>query len=266
MIQIFHLSFIQNAFLAAIMISILCPLIGVFLVLKRQSMVGDTLSHASFAGVAIGFLINVNPLITAFIFTSLCAILIEALKDFFKGYSDLILPIVLTLSVGIAITLTSSGKASGNIDAFLFGSLLTVEKSDLYLILAISIISFAIIFSLYNKILYTVFDENGAKLSGINTKLLNYVFSLLVGSAIAISIRIIGILVVSSLIAVPVATAMQLKKGFKITLLMSIVFSFIDIMLGLFSSYYLNCAPGGTIALASVFTLLIVLILRKASN
>lgn len=266
MIQIFHLSFIQNAFLAAIMISILCPLIGVFLVLKRQSMVGDTLSHASFAGVALGLVINVNPLITAFIFTSLCAILIEALKDFFKGYSDLILPIILTLSVGIAITLTSSGKASGNIDTFLFGSLLTVEKSDLYLILAISIISFILIFFLYNQILYTVFDENGAKLSGISTKLLNYVFALLTGSAIAISIRIIGILVVSSLIAVPVATAMQLKRGFKITLIGSIIFSFIDIMIGLFSSYYLNCAPGGTIALASVFTLIIVLIFKKISN
>lgn len=266
MIQIFHLSFIQNAFLAAIMISILCPLIGVFLVLKRQSMVGDTLSHASFAGVAVGLVINVNPLITAFIFTSLCAILIEALKDFFKGYSDLILPIILTLSVGIAITLTSSGKASGNIDTFLFGSLLTVEKSDLYLILAISIISFILIFFLYNQILYTVFDENGAKLSGISTKLLNYVFALLTGSAIAISIRIIGILVVSSLIAVPVATAMQLKKGFKITLIASIIFSFIDIMIGLFSSYYLNCAPGGTIALASVFTLIIVLIFKNVSN
>lgn len=265
MIEIFHLSFIQNAFLAAIMISILCPIIGVFLVLKRYSMVGDTLSHASFAGVAIGLLFNINPLITAFIFTSLFAILIEWLKNFFKGYSDLILPIILTLSVGIAITLTSSGKASGNIDSFLFGSLLTVEKSDLYLIFIVSLISISLVIFLYNKLVYTVFDENGAKLSGINTKLLNYLFALLTGSAISVSIRIIGILVVSSLIAVPVAAAMQFKRGFKATLIISVLFSFIDIMIGLISSYYLNSAPGGTIALASVITLLIAIVIKKAS-
>lgn len=262
MIQIFHLTFIQNAFLAAIMISILCPLIGVFLVLKRYSMVGDTLSHASFAGVAIGLLININPLITAFIFTSLCAVLIESLKDFFKGYSDLILPIILTFSVGIAITLTSSGNVSANIESFLFGSILTVEKSDLVLIFIVGIISILLITILYNKILYTIFDETGAKLSGINTKFINYIFALLVGSTISVSIRIIGILVVSSLIAVPVAAAMQFKKGFKATLIISILFSFIDIMLGLFSSYYLNCAPGGTVALVSVFTLVITLLLN----
>lgn len=246
MIELFRLSFMQNALLASVMIAILCPLIGIFLVLKRHSMVGDALSHASFAGVAIGIFIGVNPMITTFIFVTICAVLIELLRNSFKQYSDLILPIILTLSVGIAITLTTSGRASGNIESFLFGSILTVGKSDLVLILIISVVSIFLIAIFYNNFLYTTFDEQGARVSGINTKFLNYIFSIVVGFVISVSIRITGILVVSSLLAVPVAAAMQFKKGFKSTLILSILFSFIDVLVGLFSSYYLNCAPGGT--------------------
>lgn len=262
MLQVFHLNFMRNAFMAAILISILCPSIGVFLVLKRYSMVGDTLSHASFAGVAVGLVFGQSPIIYAFIFTSICAVLIELLKNYYKQYSDLILPIILTFSVGVAITLTSSGKAHGNIESFLFGSILTVEKSDLYTIFILSIICVILLKILYEKLVYITFDENGAKVAHINVKLINYIFALLVGASISVSIRIIGILVVSSMVAVPVATAMQLNKGFKKTLIWSIVFGFIDIILGLILSYYLNCAPGGTIALTSVFTLIIVLMFK----
>lgn len=262
MLQAFHLSFMRNAFMAAILISILCPSIGVFLVLKRYSMVGDTLSHASFAGVAIGLVFGFNPIICAFIFTSICAVLIELLKNYYKQYTDLILPIILTLSVGIAITLTSSGMAKGNIESFLFGSILTIEKSDLYTILILSIICVILLTVLYEKLVYITFDEDGAKIAQINVKLINYVFSLLVGAAISVSIRIIGILVVSSMVAVPVATAMQLKKSFKATLFYSVIFGFIDIITGLIASYYLNCAPGGTIALTSVAMLILVIISR----
>lgn len=262
MLEVFHLSFMRNAFMAAILISILCPSIGVFLVLKRYAMVGDTLSHASFAGVAIGLVLGESPIIYAFIFTSICAVLIELLKNYYKQYSDLILPIILTFSVGIAITLTSSGKAHGNIESFLFGSILTVEKSDLYTILILSIICVVLLKTLYEKLVYITFDENGAKVANINVKLINYVFALLVGASISVSIRIIGILVVSSMVAVPVATAMQLNGSFKKTLIYSVIFGFIDVIFGLIMSYYLNCAPGGTIALTSVFVLVTVLIVR----
>lgn len=260
MLEVFHLSFMRNAFIAAILISILCPSIGIFLVLKRYAMVGDTLAHASFAGVAIGLVLGQSPIIYAFIFTSICALLIEFLKNYYKQYSDLILPIILTLSVGVAITLTSSGKAHGNIESFLFGSILTVEKSDLYTILALSIICVIALKILYRKLLYITFDEEGAKIANINVKFINYIFALLVGASISVSIRIIGILVVSSMVAVPVATAMQLNKSFKKTFVFSIIFALIDIIFGLILSYYLNCAPGGTIALTSVLILIIVII------
>lgn len=256
-------TFIQNALIAAFLIALLCPSVGTFLVLKRYSMMGDTLSHASFAGVAIGLVTGFNPILSAFIFTSICAIFIEVLRNYYKKYSELILVIVMTLCLGIAITLISTGKASANVNSFLFGSILTVTREDLYTILILSIVCICLLISLFNKIAYVTFDEDGAKISGLNIKLINYIFALLVGTTIAVSMRIMGILVVSSMIAVPVATAMQLNKGFKLTFIYSLIFGLLDIMVGLFTSFYIDCAPGGTIAITSVLILIITITFSK---
>ncbi|MEY8000238.1 metal ABC transporter permease [Clostridium sp. Mt-5] len=256
-------SFMQNAIIAGIFISILCPAVGTFLVLKRYSMMGDTLSHSSLAGVAIGLVCGYNPILTSFIFTSIAGVAIEFLRSYYKKYAELILVIILTLSVGIAIVLISTGKANANVNSYLFGSILTVSKSELYTVFSLSIISVLTLSLLYNELLYITFDENGAKVCGIKVKLINYLFALLVGATISVSIRILGILVISSMIAMPVAASLQLHKGFKLTFILSIIFGFIDIMGGLFLSYYINSAPGGTIALTSVLLLLIVLTYKK---
>lgn len=252
-------SFMQNALMAGVLISILCPIVGVFLVLRRYSMMGDTLSHASFAGIAIGLILGFNPLLTAFMFTSICGILIEILRNYYKKYAELVMSIILTFSIGIAIILVSTGKSGANINSYLFGSILTISVKDLYVISILSVLSLFILIFLYNKLLYITFDEEGASVSGINVKFANYLFTLLVGATISVSIRIMGILVISSMIVIPVATALQLNKGFKTTLIYSIVFGFIDIILGLISSYYINSAPGGTIALVSVLVLILIL-------
>lgn len=259
----FQYEFMQNAFLAAIFISILCPLVGVFLVLKRYSMMGDTLAHSSFAGVAIGLVFGFNPILSAFIFTSICGLLIEYLRDYYKKYAELILSIILTFSIGVGITLISTGKAGGNVNTYLFGSILTVTKYDLMVMLILSVISIFTLYFLYNKLVYITFDEEGARVSGINYKFINYIFALLVGATISVSIRIMGILVMSSMIALPVATSLQFNKGFKDTLILSLCFGFLDIIAGLILSYFINCAPGGTIALVSVFVLLIVIFIKK---
>ncbi|MGG7176635.1 metal ABC transporter permease [Clostridium paraputrificum] len=259
----FELDFMRNAFMAGIVVSILCPIIGLFIVLRRNSMIGDTLSHSSFAGVAIGLVIGINPLFTAFIFTTLCAVIIEFLRGYYKKYAELVMSIVLTLSLGIAIILISSGKAAAKVNSFLFGSILTVSKGDLIIIAIAGVICLGVLALIYNKLIYVTFDEEGAKTTGINVKLINYLFTILVGATISLSIRIMGILVISSIIVVPVATAMQLQKNFNKTLLFSVIFGFIDIMLGLVLSYYMNSAPGGTIALTSVIVLILTLIFNR---
>ena len=230
----FELGFMQNAFAAGFIVSILCPFIGLFIVLRRYSMIGDTLSHSSFAGVAIGLVFGTNPLLTAFVFTTICAIVIEYLRTYYKKYAELVMSIVLTLSLGIAIILTSSGKATAKVDSFLFGSILTVTVSDIVLIGIVGVICLITLIFIYDKLIY-----------------------------VTLSIRVMGILVVSSIIVVPVATAMQLKKGFTKTLIFSILFGFIDVMSGLVLSYYMNSAPGGTIALTSVIILIFTLILKR---
>ncbi len=259
-------SFMQNALFVSVFISILCPCIGIFLVLRRYSMIGDTLSHASLAGVTIGLMCGQNPVLGAFLFTSFCGALIEFLRSYFKKYTDLILTVVLSLSVGTAITIISSGKLHANADSFLFGSILTVTKFDMAMVLILSLISVLTLIVLYHQMIYIAYDEEAAKVAGVRVRLINYVFSILVASAISISIRIVGVLVLSSMIALPVATALQLEKGFRHTFLFSIVFSFLDIMLGLFLSYYLNVAPGGFTALVSVAMLVLVLVGKQIAK
>jgi zinc transport system permease protein len=255
--------FMQNALFVSLCISVLCPCIGIFLVLRRHSMIGDTLAHASLAGVTLGLSLNINPVLGAFVFTSLSGALIEFLRNSFKKYADLILTIVLSLSVGVAITIISSGSVGANADSFLFGSILTVTKFDMLLILGLSILSVMTLVFLYHQLIYIAYDEDAARVAGVKVKLLNYVFYVLVAAAVSASIRIVGVLVLSSMIALPVATALQLEKGFKTTLFYSILFSVLDIMLGLFLSYYLNVAPGGFTALVSVMVLVTVLIGKR---
>lgn len=256
-------SFMQNAFLISIFIAILCPGIGIFLVLRRYSMIGDTLSHASLAGITLGLLLKQSPVLGAFVFTSLSGALIELLRGYFKKNTDLILSIVLALCVGTAITIISSGNLHVNADAFLFGSILTVTRLDTVTVVILSIISVLTLLLLYHQLVYIAYDEEAATIAGVKVRLINYIFAILVASAISVTIRIVGVLVISSMIALPVATALQLGLGFKKTLIFSVVFSMADIMLGLFLSYFLGVAPGGFTALVSVAVLVAVLLIKS---
>ena len=234
----FSYDFMQNAFFVAICISLLCPCIGIFMVLRRSSMIGDTMSHASLAGITLGLLTNTNPILGAFIFTASCGALIEFLRKYFSHHLDLILTIILSLSIGTAITLISSGKLKANANVFFFGSILTVNTTDMISIAALTILS-------------------------VKVDFINYIFAILMAAAVSISIKIVGVLVLSAMIALPVASALQLEKGFRTTLLCSIGFSLLAMIIGLFGSYYLNVAPGGFVSLTSVAILLVVLVIKN---
>lgn len=255
----FEYAFMQNAFIVSVLISLVCPMIGMFLVLRRYSMIGDTLAHASLAGVAVGLLAGVNPIVSAFAVTSLFGLLIELLRQRFRRYAELILVIILSLSVGIAITIISSGLVHTNVEAFLFGSILTVTPDDVMAVAVLSVVALATIYFLYPQLVMLTFDEDGAQIAGVKTRLINYIFALLVAAMIAVSIRVVGILVISSLIALPVAAALQLGKGFRVTMLAAMLLSFVAITAGLTLSYWLGAAPGGVTALVSVALLLLVI-------
>lgn len=261
----FEYEFMQNAFIISILISLVCPMIGMFLVLRRYSMIGDTLAHASLAGVAVGLLVKVNPIVSAFVLTSAFGLLIEALRQRFRRYAELILVIILALSVGIAITIISSGLVHANVEAFLFGSILTVSEDDVLAVAVLCAVALVTVYLLYPQLVMLTFDEDGAQVAGVKTKLINYIFALLVAAMIAVSIRVVGILVISSLIALPVAAALQLGRGFKVTMLASMLLSFIAIITGLVVSYWLGAAPGGVTALVSVGLLVLVILYKEVS-
>jgi zinc transport system permease protein len=229
-------------------------------------MIGDTLSHASLAGITIGLLFGRNPVLGAFIFTSLSGALIEFLRGAFQKHTDLILTVVLSLSAGTAITIISSGKLRASADSILFGSVLTVTRQDMLVVIALSAVSALALILLYHPLLYIACDEEAARVAGVRVRLINYVFSVLVASAISVSIRIVGVLVLSSMLALPVATALQLGKSFRQTLVFSVVISVADFMAGLILSYYLNVAPGGFTALVSVGVLVAVMAGKKIAS
>lgn len=253
----FKYEFMQNAFIAGIIIAILCPIIGSFLVYKRFSMMGDTLSHSAFGGVATAIFLGYEPGLFSLFYTVLNALLIEVLRRKFKSYEEIILNVFLTFNVGLAIVLASSKKIKTSINQFLFGSILTVTKKDLIIIGLVALICIAFILINYSKMIYLSFDEEGGKIHGLDTKSLNYIFSIMTGATIGVSIRVTGLLVISSVLIMPVATALNFKKGFNKTMFISILTGLATIILGLVLSYYIDSAPGGTIALISVASLLI---------
>lgn len=248
--SLFQYDFIIRALEAGLLIGAIAPLIGIFLVLRRYSLIADTLSHVSLAGVAIGLLFKINPLITAIGAATVSSVVIDKLRTSKKIYGETALSIFLSGSLALAIILI--GLANGfNVDIFsyLFGSIVTVKNTDLYIISVLSIIIILLLATFFKELIYISFDEESAQVSGIKVKTLNTFFIVLAAAMIAISIPIIGILLISALLVVPTVTALQYKKSFKATLLIAEIISLFSVMMGLVISFYLNLSPGGTIVL-----------------
>lgn len=250
MFEIFQYSFVLRGLEAGILIGAVAPLIGIFLVLRRYSLIADTLAHVSLAGVAIGLLLNVNPLLTAVGASAISSIGIERLRLSKKVYGETALSVFLSGSLALAIVLI--GLSHGfNVDLFsyLFGSILTVRNSDVYIIAGLGIFIVTILGVFNKELIFMSFDEEGARVSGIPVSIFNMVFILFAAVTIAISIPIIGILLISALLVLPVVTALQLRAGFKRTLVYAELISLSSVFLGIIGSFYLNVSSGGLIVL-----------------
>jgi zinc transport system permease protein len=264
MFELLNFEFMQRAFAAGVLVAVICPLIGTFVVVRRLSMIGDTLSHASLAGIAAGMLAGIYPLFVALIFSLAAAIGIEKLRKRFSQYAELSISIVLSASIGLAVVLISLANSfNADLMSYLFGSIIAVNMLDIYTILGLSIIILLSVWLLYKEFFYISFDEEGAELAGIPVSILNMYFTALTAMTIVVSMRIVGILLVSSLMVVPVACSLQISRSFKNTIFLSVIFALISVIVGLFTSYYFDLAPGGSIVLTSVFILLAILVFKK---
>ncbi|MBI1863918.1 metal ABC transporter permease [Candidatus Woesebacteria bacterium] len=264
MLEIFKYSFMLRALEAGIIISILAPIIGIFLVSRRLSLISDTLSHVSLAGVAIGLLLGIYPVATAIVVSILAGILIEKLRGDKNISSESTLAMFLSGGLAIAVVLISLAKGfNTDLFSYLFGSITTVTVSDLWTILILGVIILVTISLFYKDFLYIAFDEDGARVAGLPVKFLNILYIVLTATTVSLSMRIVGVLLIGALMVIPVVSAIQLKLSFKNTLFVSILISFVSVIIGLFASYFLNLAAGGTIVVVSLIIFGIITLLKK---
>lgn len=264
MFDLFQYSFMVRGFEAGIIIAIIAPLIGIFLVLRRYSLIADTLSHVSLAGVAIGLLLKINPLITAIIASVASSIAIERLRISKRIFGESALSIFLSGSLALAIVLIGLAHGFGvDLFSYLFGSITTVKQFDVYVIAVLGVLVIAAIIAFYKELFYVTIDEEAAKVSGIPTKFINLLLIILSAFTVALSIPIVGVLLISALIVIPVVTALQLKTSFKKTIIIAEFFSIFSVVVGIIVSFYLNLSPGGTIVLLAIAIFIITLFLKR---
>ncbi|RBW70532.1 metal ABC transporter permease [Bacillus taeanensis] len=264
--------FLQNAFLSGIMIGFLAPLLGVFIVVRRQSLIADSLSHITLAGIAanlllakhVSFFQGLNPVYLGMTFSVIGSLLIEQLRKVYKFYQELAIPIILSAGIGLSVIFISLADGF-NTDLFnyLFGSVIAVSRSDLFIITTIAVLILIVIIFFYKELFFLSFDEEQAIVSGIRSKWIHFMFIILVALVIAASMRIVGILLVSSLMTLPVAASIRIARGFKQTIYFSILFGELAVIVGLIAAYYLDIAPGGTIVILSVVILIAAVIWKK---
>jgi zinc transport system permease protein len=256
-LEILGYSFIQKGLLAGIAIAVICSLMGVFLVLRRYSLFGDAVAHMAFGGISVGMLVGVYPLWTAFVVSVLGALGITKLRKSTKISGDAAIAVLLVSGLGIGVLLISTtGGFKVDLFSFLFGSILLISLEDTLFILGISTGIVAALTILRKQLLHLTFDEEQAKVSGINVDRLNYIFVVLASVTVITSMRLVGILLISALIVLPNITSMMFGKGFKKTVIISMSVSVFSVVSGIILSFYLDLAPSGTIVMISVAILI----------
>lgn len=264
--EIFQYDFMLRALLASAIVGFICPLMGMFIVFKRLSLIGDSLSHIALSGICGATLFGVNPILGSLIASSLAAILIDRLRTNLKEYADLSIAIIMALGVGISGILISMSNVNFDLFSFMYGSIATVNKEDIVIITLTALVIVFFIALFFKELLFITFDEDNAKFSKIPVKFINTIFMVLVAASITITLRIVGVLLVSSLIAIPVATSIQIARSFKNAMFYSILFGEVAIISGVIISFYFDLAPGGTIVIISVMELLVISLVSKIKN
>ncbi|QWT17341.1 metal ABC transporter permease [Collinsella sp. zg1085] len=255
--------FMRRAFVVGAILAVILPLIGLPILLKRLSMMGDTLAHASLAGVAVGLAFGFNPLVGSVIACIVAGLSVEAVRARLKSYEEISTVIVLAASIGLAGIFSAMAGGGNSIASYLFGSIVTIDNVEFYLVLAVAAVVVVLYRLLYVRLFLTVFDAQSASLLGIPVKTLNFIFSFLVAISVSIAAKTIGSLIVSSLLVIPVICAMQFSKTYRGTLALSIALSLVFVFSGLVLSFYQNLKPGSVIVLIAVAGLLLSLIIKR---
>lgn len=245
--------FMQHALIAWVLISLICPILGIFLIVRRYTLISDTLAHSSLTGVIIGLVSGYSPVLTTLIYSMLSSFFIERFRLTKRLSGDMVLALFLSLNMAfVAIALSLNSRVMLNIGTYLFGSVSLISQQDLYILALVFVIVFWVFFTQKKKLMLVTYDEEAARAGGLTTNRIQMVFMLLVGMTIAVSFPIVGILLLSSLLVLPVIAASQIAKSFKSTLIIAEVLSLFSVVTGVITSYYTDISASGVITLILV--------------
>lgn len=263
-IELFSYEFFQKAFLAAVFASISCGIIGAYIVSRRIVFISGGITHASFGGIGLAFFLGFNPLLGAVLFAVMSALGIQFFTKVAEIREDSSIAIwwSLGMALGIIFVFLTPGYTP-NLMSYLFGNILTVTISELWWMFTLNVVIIAFFSLLFRKILYIAFDEEFARAAGLPVALINYLIMILIALTVVLNIRVVGIILILSLLTIPQATANLYTKDFKRLIILSSVFAFVGTISGLFISYFLNIPSGAAI----IFTLVLMFgILRIAKS
>ncbi|GAA0135696.1 metal ABC transporter permease [Paenibacillus sp. YSY-4.3] len=259
--EILTAEFFQRALIGGLLIGITAPLIGIFLVLRRLSMIGDTLAHVTIAGVALGFLIHANPIWVGLVFAVLASFAIEKLRKAYKAYAELSIAIIMSGGVALASLFFTLGIGY-NTDV-LFGSIYTLSREDLYIVGAVTLVVIAVVALFFKEFFLLTFEEDAAAVSGLPVKLFNLLITVLTALVISTAIKIVGALLVSALITIPAACSLLIARSFKSSVIFSVIIAEVAVVIGLIMAGVWNLAPGATIVLLLIAMLIVTLAGKK---
>lgn len=263
--QFLQYDFMIRAIVAGVVVAVIAPCLGTFLVVRRYSLMADTLAHVALAGVAIGLLLHIHPLIAATVTGLLAAVGIERLRGNRRMFGESVLSLFLSGSLAIAVVLLSArGGLTTNVLSFLFGSITTVTSQDVTAISILGSIVVLLVVLFYRQLFTVAFDEEIAQTSGLRVQFLNMLIVLLAAMSVTLAMRVVGALLIGALMVIPVMTALQLRQGFLRTMLIAIVFALIAVLVGLVCAYYFDVASGGMIVVIALISFGGILLIRRA--
>jgi zinc transport system permease protein len=258
--------FFQYALLGGSIAALVCAVIGVFVILRKESMIGDGVAHISFGGIALGLFLGINPLVTALIVAVVGVLAIGYMRRHGLAQSDSAIAVMLAVGFSTGLILISlAGGFNVDLFSYLFGSILTISTTDLLIVGGLGVISVIVVAVFYKELLSITFDEEASRLMGVPVGALSMVLNVLVAVTIVLSIKIVGMILVAALLVLPGLTALQLKMGFRDTAISAMLLGVISVVIGVFASALFNVATSGVIVFTLVTVFLTVAVWRRFS-
>lgn len=262
--EILNYPFLIRALIAGSITGLVLSLLGIFVVLRRMAFFGDAVGHFAFTGIALGFLLAIDPILSAVIFSITLALGIGFIEGRRKLASDTVIGVFFSGSAALGILIIGMLKGyRSDLFQYLFGDILSISNSDIVISLILGVIVTALTIIFWKQLMQITFNKDLAKINAVPVNLFDYLLFILLAAATALSIKIIGIILVTALLVIPAASAQNLSYSFREMILFSVLFGLLSIIIGMILSYYLNAATGSTIVLTSIVIFVLSLIFKR---